>query len=361
MAKILIVDDSRGIADELARLLNSNGHETIKAENGLTGLKTARNTIPDLIISETAMPGMDGLRMVKKIRSDFDLMTVPVIFLSSKNEPLDIREGMLAGADDYLAKPLNPSELLDSVSTRLDIKSSIDKKLNSIIHNIAACVPHQLRVPLFSVMGFTSLLNEDIENIPRRGLIELLNRIKISSEKLYMSSSKLMKFHEAILMSADKKLAGAFIQDKNPARPATAKNAALVVAGRYGRSGDLKMYLDDSRIRIVKDHLTAIVTEVVDNAFKFSEKGSKVVLKSDFEGGLYNITVTDEGTQFPAGGIEIPELDNINMSGSYAAPEMKLGLLLARTYCQLHDARISISRPDSFHTTVRLSFHSLEE
>jgi len=118
--RILIVDDEKRIVNFLSSKLKASGYEVLTASNGLEGLEQAQAQEPDLIVLDLLMPKMDGLEMLKELRS---FSAVPVIILTAKGADADRIKGLQLGADDYLPKPFNPDELvarIEAVRRRLE-------------------------------------------------------------------------------------------------------------------------------------------------------------------------------------------------------------------------------------------------
>ena len=111
---ILVVDDEERIVNFLRSKLKASGYEVLTASNGLEGLEQAQAQEPDLIVLDLLMPKMDGLEMLKELRSS---STVPVIILTAKGADTDRIKGLQLGADDYLPKPFNPDELVARIET----------------------------------------------------------------------------------------------------------------------------------------------------------------------------------------------------------------------------------------------------
>jgi len=110
--RILAVDDDPNNLKMVAFLLGEEGYEVLTAGDGLTALSLVDAKNPDLVILDVMMPQMDGLQVCKRIRQTMD---VPIIILSAKGETTDKVNGLELGADDYLPKPFEPSELLARV------------------------------------------------------------------------------------------------------------------------------------------------------------------------------------------------------------------------------------------------------
>jgi DNA-binding response OmpR family regulator len=118
--RILVVDDEERIVNFLRSKLKASGYEVLTASNGLEGLEQAQAQEPDLIVLDLLMPKMDGLDMLKELRS---YSAVPVIILTAKDADTDRIKGLQLGADDYLPKPFNPDELvarIEAIRRRLE-------------------------------------------------------------------------------------------------------------------------------------------------------------------------------------------------------------------------------------------------
>ena len=114
--KILIVDDEQDITHIVSIYLENNDFETVKAESGKVALEILNNEKIDLAILDVMMPEMDGITLCIKIR---EKTNIPIIMLSAKDQDMDKVMGLTCGADDYLAKPFNPIELLARVRSQL--------------------------------------------------------------------------------------------------------------------------------------------------------------------------------------------------------------------------------------------------
>jgi DNA-binding response OmpR family regulator len=119
MAAILLIEDDPHQRALAALVLGSAGHEVREAGNGADGLLLAKSQPPELVVCDVVMPGTNGYQFVAAVRDDPELCTTPVILLTSLSERTQVRVGMAAGADDYLAKPFRPAELLEAVDTLL--------------------------------------------------------------------------------------------------------------------------------------------------------------------------------------------------------------------------------------------------
>jgi len=117
--KILLIEDEKGIRENIRYLLETENYSVITAENGKDGIRFAEEFKPDLIICDIMMPGVNGYDVLKTLLEENKIPHTPFIFLTAKVDSSDLRTGMGLGADDYIFKPFEASELLKSVATRL--------------------------------------------------------------------------------------------------------------------------------------------------------------------------------------------------------------------------------------------------
>ncbi|MBD2756518.1 response regulator [Spirosoma validum] len=126
MTTILLIEDNDVIRNNTAEILTLTGYAVLTAENGRVGIETALENRPDLVICDIMMPVLDGYAVLHIFNKKPQLSGIPFIFLSAKNEPGDFRKGMDLGADDYLTKPFEVSDLLNAIEGRLNRFRHID-------------------------------------------------------------------------------------------------------------------------------------------------------------------------------------------------------------------------------------------
>ena len=114
--KILIVDDSPTERHVLNSLLTKAGYEVVSCDSGDDAIVKARLTMPDLILMDIVMPGLNGFQATRAISRDPDTRAIPIILCTSKSQETDKIWGMRQGARDYIVKPVNRDELLEKIA-----------------------------------------------------------------------------------------------------------------------------------------------------------------------------------------------------------------------------------------------------
>ncbi|MEZ6018875.1 MAG: response regulator transcription factor, partial [Planctomycetota bacterium] len=130
-ATILIIEDDADIVELLQYNLAKEGFKVRVARDGDAGLHEARRYRPDLILLDLMLPGVDGLEVCRRLKRDQELATTPVVMVTAKSEESDVVSGLEMGADDYLAKPFSPRELLARV------RAVLRRGLNAKDHEVS--------------------------------------------------------------------------------------------------------------------------------------------------------------------------------------------------------------------------------
>lgn len=121
--RLLVVDDEVNLLRAVEACLRAEGFEVITARSAADALVSVAQTVPDLVVSDIRMPGMNGYELAQKLRASSRTMLVPVVFLTAKGETGDRIEGFRSGVDAYLTKPFEPDELIaviKNILTRIE-------------------------------------------------------------------------------------------------------------------------------------------------------------------------------------------------------------------------------------------------
>ena len=114
--RILVVDDDIALAEMIGIVLRSEGFDPTFCADGAQAVEVYRSSAPDLVLLDLMLPGLDGIEVCRQIRAESD---VPIVMLTAKSDTLDVVRGLESGADDYVAKPFKPKELVARVRARL--------------------------------------------------------------------------------------------------------------------------------------------------------------------------------------------------------------------------------------------------
>jgi two-component system, OmpR family, phosphate regulon response regulator PhoB len=119
MAKILLAEDEKQIADMISFKLANNGHQIVRAPDGEEALAQVRREQPDLILLDAMLPGLSGFEVLRRLKGDTALRSIPVIMVTAKGHERDVLAGLRGGAVDYIVKPFSLKELSARVELAL--------------------------------------------------------------------------------------------------------------------------------------------------------------------------------------------------------------------------------------------------
>jgi signal transduction histidine kinase len=221
------------------------------------------------------------------------------MFLSGAAERPQIRKGMEMGADDYLTKPFTPSELLAAVNARLEKQAEIrrqsERKLDEFRGRMTLALPHELRTPLNGIMGLAAILMEDHKSMSPPEVFESAQHIHDSALRLHRLIENFLAYAQIELMLKDRAAIVAQAAGSVTLAGSVIRETASEVARRNNRAGDLFIDLVPAAVSAIEDNLKKIVEELVDNACKFSDRGTKVEISGALRGPQYVLRISNQG------------------------------------------------------------------
>ena len=358
--KVLIIDDTEEVRMLISESLKIYGFDILVAEDGLKGTEIAKEHLPDLIICDIRMPKKDGYETLTGLRDDEVTATIPFIFLSGASEKIDMRKGMELGADDYLTKPFTHKELMAAVNARLekqaDFQRQSEKKLDELRGNITMALPHELRTPLNGILGLASLMIDDHSTMPAAEVLESAKFIHESALRLHRLIENFLVYSQIQLMATKaEKIDTSGAIDPIPAHEVIPE-LARPIAKRYKREADLDIQLAQASLLIPPDNFRKIIEELVENAFKFSERGKPVHVIGELSNSTYHITIADHGR-----GMTPEQIARIGPHiqfdrKTYEQQGSGLGLIIAKRLTELLGGQFTIQSKFGSETTVKVSF-----
>lgn len=359
MSKILVIEDEQALRENLMCLLDAENFEVFGAANGSTGVELAKAHLPDVIICDVMMPLIDGFGVLNSLRSTPITATIPFIFLTAKVDKMDLRQGMELGADDYLTKPFSRKELLAAIAVRLEKQAVISQqqsqKLEELRSSIALSLPIELRSPLNNILGFSQLLIEETQTLERHEIQEMAQIIQKSGERLERLIQNFLLYAELELLATVPERLEGLRSSRTSSAALVIENIARSEAKRANRTADLQLELQDSPVQIAKGKLEKIMTELLDNAFKYSKDQTPIRIIAAPDAQNYVMSVTDYGR-----GMSAAEIAQI---GAYRQFERKLyeqkgsglGLVIVKRLAELLGGGLTIESTPDQQTTVQVT------
>ena len=190
MKRILVIDDLPENVFLLQDRLESEGYEILTAYDGKTGINKAISELPDLILLDVMMPEMNGIEVCRTLVSNPSTVNIPIILVTAKAGAEDTREGLEAGAFDYIKKPFNKIELLARVNSALKLSEAQKKYLEAEQRNTFSATVvtanHKIKQPL-TLMSLSSAalkreINKDV--ISKEAILKRINYIDTAIKEI---------------------------------------------------------------------------------------------------------------------------------------------------------------------------------
>jgi len=353
--KLLLIDDEKPLLQNLKQILEFEDFEVVTAGNGVEGLLQYEKESPDMVICDIMMPEMDGYGFIKNLRSRGHTQA-PFIFLTAKSEYDDLREGMNYGADDYLVKPIKSSQLIEAINIRLQRKREVNKKveaqLTQIENGFRLLTDQAFFESVYDIIGYLHLLKSKHNQLDEESLQEYYGYMERSGNRLLGLLRKIKNWHEQDKALTENK--------KDPSTVSIAGNIleklALQFAEQYKRSADLIFEdIEEVLIPLHEGFLETILSELLDNAFKFSQKGDTVVLSVIAKEGNAVIRIADQSKSSNATFLNNIRLLNKNNEAAQVDPGLGIGLAIVSMLLKNAEGTLNFSNNSPAGIIVSIS------
>lgn len=345
MQKILVIEDEEDLREVVVSALNNAGYQASSASNGLQGVEKAFADQPDLVISDVEMPNMDGLTVLTWLRNDPTTAAIPFILMTSFVEKVPMRLGMNAGADDYLSKPFQISDLVDAVKSRLAKSEKLIQvsqlKLQEVRTLLSSSLPMPLLAPLTEILSRTELLRSGGVSLAKGEVRECADTIDRSVARLHKLIQDHLLYTEIELAPTNPEKISEACERRTESPRKLIEDAAVSVAGRLNRSEDLVLKIGEIEAPIGQEYLKRITEELVENACQFSRPGTPVRVTTLCAGGDFELSVHDEGRGFRTGN---PATSSAAEESDQDADERNrfgLGLAIVKRLAEMHGGNLT--------------------
>ena len=247
MKRILIVDDEPSYRETIGAVLRQSGYLVYEAEDGDKAIDLAQSSTPDLIVSDVMMEHLDGFGLLDRLRMDPSTSMIPFVFTTGLADKESMRKGMSLGADDFLVKPFSGCELLAAIEMRLskrdELRQEAEKKLSQLRSCISLALPHEIRTPLASIMGFADVLGDDGAVLTHEEVVQSGKLVRKAGLRLQRLLENFMIFTQLEIVASDPERMAAFKRTMVPRTREYVEALSRVKADSWGRSVDLALDL----------------------------------------------------------------------------------------------------------------------
>ncbi len=357
---VLVVDDQPKNLQLVAAVLKG-AYRLLIADSAEKAIKAAQEKHPNLILMDVMMPEMSGFEAAQLLKADPGTNEIPIIFLTARGDTTDLIQGFESGGVDYVLKPFVRQELLQRVSTHveLDIKRRELKRKSAQLHHLneektqlLSVLSHDLRNLIGGNMGLLQIMESDFDTLTLDELREFIGMISTSTVQTYNLMDDLL----AWLKSQNREVR---IQRVPIQVSALLDHAAVLFANQLRQKCITMEVVCDSNIVIHADinMMETVVRNLVNNAIKFSKSNSNIELSALGQKGSVRISVKDKGI-----GISVSKLEKLWNSAFESDPGTAgekgsgVGLNLCKSYVEHHGGSIlaesEVGVGTTFHVTI---------
>lgn len=335
--KILVVDDSAENRSMIEVILEAEDYRVELAENGNVALAKIEQASPDLIISDVMMPKMNGNQLTRKIRQQKNLPFMPILLITAQDKA-DVVEGLDAGADDFLRKPLDIDELLARVRSLLRLKHNIDEreKIARLREDFVSRLTHDLRTPLVAAHRMLTFFEEGAFGEISPNMLEAIATMKTSNQGLLDITNNMLEVYR--YESGRKKLTK--IEFDLIESIAEVIRELQPIADEKGLTLSFDSLEKNLLISASRLEIKRVLTNLIGNALKFTDKGS-VNLTIETSAKQVAIAIADTGCGFSE--VDKQKLFQRFRQGNHRVSGSGLGLHLTRQIIEAHKGKIYVA------------------
>ncbi|MBI4665307.1 MAG: hybrid sensor histidine kinase/response regulator [Nitrospinae bacterium] len=344
---ILAVDDDESNLLMLKRPLTKEGYLLITAMSGPDALEILRSRPVDVVLLDWMMPEMTGLEVLRAIKADPALSLIPVIMVTARSGPEDLKEGLDTGANDYLRKPVDRMELLARVKAALrerrmklelvDANESL-KELNKMKDEFISILSHDLRTPLSIIIGYSHAVISGMMGSADQQATMALDIINKSAKRQLALVDNLLDLARIE--------AGAMTLEKKPARLGDLLSECVKGVGVVADIKNISLTLEapegEPEINLDETKIIQAINNLVANAIKFTPQGGSVTVTYSITGGEAVTRVKDTGPGIAPEdtGKLFEKFTQLKTKATGGEKGAGLGLTIAQKVVELHGGKL---------------------
>jgi two-component system sensor histidine kinase/response regulator len=366
-ATVLVVDDTPDNLSLMSTMLKGD-YKVKVANNGETALRIAAEHLPDLILLDVMMPGMDGLEVCKQLKSNPRTERIPVIFVTAQNEEGAEELGLSLGAVDYITKPITIPITMARIRNHIRLKQQSDQLAAMVIasarlyteaqratrarEDVLAVVAHDLRNPLSTILMSALFLQEP--HAPD-GLVAVPKKF---GERIHRAASRMEELIKDLLDLAAIE-AGRLAVERQPHKALTLVTDAiemmLPIASTKGVRLSVRLESEDLLLSCDRGRVLQVFSNLIGNAIKFTPAGERITVLGAIEDNVFRFSVEDTG--FGIAADQLPHIfDRYWQARTTDRRGVGLGLSIAAGIVAVHGGRIwvesEVGTGSSFHFTL---------
>jgi DNA-binding response OmpR family regulator/anti-sigma regulatory factor (Ser/Thr protein kinase) len=359
MATILLIEDEELVRMSVTDALEQEGFSVLTASDGEKGVELAKTHLPDLIVCDIMMPGLDGYKVLEKLQQLPKTAIIPFIFLTAKN---NFRKGMKMGADDYVIKPFDIKDLISTIKIRLEKRLAVSRQLDNLRKSMNYMLPHRIRKTLSAIRGSAELLLQaPTLKLSPENVAETAQSVYENEMQLERLVENYLLLSEFTLTHCDAAKMEIWQEDKEFFTKEIIKNIVLKKIDNCFLPRYIRFALTEEPLQISVNAFMKIMDELLENAIKFSEDGTPIEVITKSDDNNFRLSIKDYGIGMNEA--EIDQLHKIMDSPIELAEDddaknqpSGLGLFVVSHLAELNNGELQIESEKEEGTQVSVVF-----
>jgi len=356
MPKILVIDDEVAMRMLLIAALEDNGYDVVDSGSGSSGIALAQAEKPDLVLCDVGLRDTSGYEVLRALRGNPETGNIPFVLMTGLADLQGMREGMRLGADDYMPKPFDIPEMLALVAARLrkaeQLRREAEDKAKILRSHISMMLPQELLSPLNGIIGLADILRDDADRLQPTEAADIGRDIQTSGERLHRLIRNFLIYSQLELLNIEPERLEAMCSATPAQFGKVVREVAERIAEVHKRRADLVLEAVNGDVAISEQNLTKLGEELIDNAFRFSEPGTPVEVRSKITDGKVWLTISDEGS-----GISTEIVERLRAPDKFErlfgdTKTQGLGLAIAVRLAEVHKGRAVIQSQAGTGTSI---------
>lgn len=345
-SRVLIVDDDEIIRKLLRRVLERSGFVIDEAASGEQALEQIEQDPPDLILLDVVMDGIDGFQTCRKLKGIEKMAEVPIVFVTGRSDTGSIVEGLNAGGNDYITKPINRHEALARIRNHLKMRKLmrmqaefIDglKKANLAKNRVIGVASHDLRNPIASIRGLSEFLLESGPlNEDQR---EIATTIQTTSDRMLNLVEELLDL--SVIESGEERT------DYEPCNISEIVSSSIGIYQFTANKKSIEIHFEEigdvpDLLLLDKMQFRRLTDNLLSNAIKYSPLETKITVCIEAEGEDLRIIVEDEGPGIPKEEMHklFTDFGKTSVQPTGSETSTGLGLSICKKIAEVHKGSI---------------------
>jgi signal transduction histidine kinase len=357
---ILVIDDEEALRDGCRQVLEKSGYAVLTAEQGIEGIKLARENLPEMAFIDLKMPNMSGMEIIEILYHD--IPDIVLVMITGFATIVSAVEAMQKGAYDYLPKPFNPDQLravakrgLEHRRLKIETRKLREEK-DQMEKNFITFVSHEMRSPLVVIRQYIEALQAVAGERFEKDIIDIIERC----QKRIQNLEKMIEHWLDISRMENGTLSQQKVSLNLSSIIAQSVEEMIPICHKRGINLETQIPSTMPQIKGDAESLVRVFSNIIGNATKYTPEGGKITVMCHYDECYIRVSISDTGIGIPSDKLSLIFEPFFRCGGRNEKQSGSgLGLTFCKKIMEFHNGNIAVSSKEGEGTTFVLTFPSL--